>query len=372
MAKNKQTQIPLVSADGSATQPPFPGGWVLAIIAALEQFTGLEIELLISSRTKVRINNGDAITQTGREKLIDALTALVKRHFPAVASINDFARKYCVEYYDCWTVAVEIAPEWTRAFGYEPVSNGVLARALIRDLVLRLAYLESCNRALAQDTSLARQQPVFRADGPRALYASMLQSIQSIHGDSLEATAINLGTNDAQLRRIRRGEAVPTWVLLEEMAGPEMDVRLVAGVGWLDTLFHKLGQHEGSLGSEIFALAEIFFPAHAFALAEVGRKRGCLENVMKEVGNLLLHPGFDCVWRKLPSALWRAHLYNLQFARMPDLAHAYVQFGEEENERELNRFFDEAESKRGGSPFAWMDALRERNPALPFPNSPAS
>lgn len=368
MANKKQTQIPLVSSDGSTPQPPFPGGWVLAMFAALDHFLGKETELPIKDRTKVRINQGEAVKQATHKRLVDVLASLVGQHFPAVASVEGFARTYCDEYFRCWTVAVEIAPHWARGFGYETESSAILARALIRDLALRLAYLESCNRALTRDDSLAARPALFRFEGPRALHASMLQAIRQLHGDSLEATALGLSTNDSQLRRIRRGEAVPTWSLWEEIAGPEIDLRLLAGTGWLHTLMHRFGLNDGPVGAELFAMADAFFPSHAFALGQLRLQDVGFDDWMRTGKNLLLHPGFDLIWHKMPSALWRAHLYNLQFARMPDLAHAYVQFGRVENYRDLNGFFEVAEKNSKGCPYGWMDELRHRKTIIPFSN----
>ena len=85
---------------------------------------------------------------------------------------------------------------------------------------------------------------------------------------------------------------------------------------------------------------------------------------------LLLHPGFKTLYSEMPDALWRCHLYTLQFARIVDLAQAYHQFSTEVSDSPLEDVLHEAEHETDGSPYRWMDKLRLHKGVLPLP--PAS
>ena len=113
-------------------------------------------------------------------------------------------------------------------------------------------------------------------------------------------------------------------------------------------------------------MTEVFLSHHPRALADMD-----LAALATQGDRLLLHPGFELVWPKLPNALWRAHLYTLQYARMPDLAQAYVQFSTQENDRGLEGFLEVSERVSDGSPHHWMESLWQPNNLVPFkPNPP--
>jgi hypothetical protein len=359
----------MVSATGEATQPPFPGGWVLALFSTLEHFLGSADASPLSPRTRTRIRQGEEFNRQFLDELLARVASVLCTYFPVVCGINDFAAKYAREYFDCWIGSLQIAPDWTRAFGYEPGGSAILARALVRDLALRFAYLESLERALQADYSLSKPSSLFGHEGPGRLYAAMIREAQEAHGCSEAEMAGRLNSTDRQLRRIRSGKAAPSWALLQEFSGAGHDIRLVAGTGFIDALLHRFDLGGGALGAELFAMAERFFPAHTHALAEMEKRGITLLKLAQRGDNLLLHPGFESVWETMPSALWRAHVYTLKFASMPDLAHAYMQFGREENERELAQFFKAAEKRSDRCPHGWVNDLRRPNPVIVFPVS---
>jgi hypothetical protein len=381
MARHKLQQVLLVSADGT-TQPPFPGGWVLAIFEAVHNFAPEYVSkyrLPSSRRTHVRLKGGQPVKQSTYDEIETGLIALVSALFPTVAAINDFATKYVNEYFRLWRTAAEFAPRWVTAFGFQPERSGVLARTLLRDLVLRLCYLESCERALRGSLFSREELGLLRHDAPARVYAALITERARRQKLSMEKLAEDIGLYDEKIRRLKVGKVGPDWPLLKKLAISTANHRLLAGIGFIDVLLRKLGLTEAVLLLDIFRVAEVFLPAHRRALFNLhktlpsdlipGIQNGGTNQFAQIVAigdNLLLHPGFETVWPKMPDALWRAQLYTLRFASVVDLAQACLQYAEPENDRELTRFLDIAERKSDSCPFGWMDELRQPRNILPF------
>lgn len=122
MAKAKLQQIKL-SSGADATQPPFPGGWVLAIFDALSAFApALEAEhkLPSSPRTRDRINAAEAVKQRSYDEIEVKLVELLMALFPTVSSVNGFAQKYVDEYFRLWKQAAEWSPKFAQHLGFMP------------------------------------------------------------------------------------------------------------------------------------------------------------------------------------------------------------------------------------------------------------
>lgn len=365
MAKDKQTQIPLVSPDGT-TQPPFPGGWVLAIFDALHSFApacAARHRLPISPRAAVRIKNGEPVKKTTFDEIQDKLVDLVTTLFPAVSATKGFVAGYVDEYFRLWKSAANIAPHWATAFGFAPECSGVLSRALVRDLVLRLCYLESCDRMLDGSDFEDVELELLRNKSPTGVYTALIQTRKYRGKTSMEKLAEQLNlSDDTVLRRIKRGEELPKLPLLQALCPPDTDIRLLAGIGFIDAVTREIGFESNGVLGECLKATESFLVYHRHALSPEA-----LRIFIAHGKSLLLHPGFESVWIKLPDALWRAHLYNLQFARMSDLAQAYLQFAEPASDRHLTAFFQQAECESNGCPYHWMNKLRERSNGLAFP-----
>lgn len=365
MAKDKQTQIPLVATDGT-TQPPFPAGWVLAIFDALHTFApehAAQHCLPISRRTQVRIKSGESIKQSTydeiRNKLVDLITAL----FPVVSTTKGFAAEYVDEYFNLWKSAAEIAPHWAKAFGFEPECSAVLARALLRDLVLRLCYLESCERLLSNEPFDDGEFAFLRHSSPKQVYTELIRSKKYRDHLTMEKLAESLElSDDSALRRIKRGEEQPKLLLLRNLVPTDVPVRLLAAVGFLDDIAHQVGFGKNGMLKDCLKGAERVLTYHPISLPHEK-----LAAFIAEGRSLLLHPGFESVWQELPDALWRAHLHTLVFARMPDLAQAYLQFSAPDDDQELIDFLLSCEQQSGGSSFHWQEKLREPNNVVPFP-----
>ena len=386
MARHKLHQVPLVSADGT-TQPPFPGGWVLAIFEAVHTFApdyATKYRFPGSPRTRVRIKGGKSIKQGTYDGIETSLVELATALFPTVAVINGFAAKYVNEYFRLWKAAAEIAPHWVTALGFRPEQSGVLARTLLRDLVLRLCYLESCERALSGVPFDKEELGVLHHVDPAKVYAALITEQKLRRKLSTEELAGSLGLYEEKLRRLKQGKIVPELQLLRKLVAAAGNHRLLAGIGFMDVFQRELGLNEGILCADILCAAEVFFPAHQSALHNWrGTQLAGTTSKNQTVGlvpfaqfvtsgdNLLLHPGFETVWPKMPDALWRAHLNALQFARIVDLAQACFQFAGYGNDRDMTKFFEIAERKSDGCPHGWMDELRQPNNILSFPPSNA-
>lgn len=385
MARHKVSQIPLVSADGPP-QPPFPGGWVLAVFAAIDAFApelSARHRLPVSRQTEVRVKRGDGIKRTTYEGMETMLVRVVSALFPKVSAVNQFASKYVDEYFRLWKASIEIAPDWAQALGFEPIETGVLARALVRDLALRLCYLESCERALGGKAFEPSELDLLGHESPALAYAAVMAELKKSRRLTVPGLVRHTGVNEKKLRLIKNGRLPPCWPLLRSLAGQHQSHRVLAGVGFIDMLTRKLGLGAGQLPSEILCVAEALLPAHQAGLSmwradgTFAKYPGSSDNEQASFAhfaarkdNLLLHPGFDEVWARMPDALWRAHVYTLQYARVVDLAHAYFQFAEPKNDRKLTTFLDAAERTSGNSPHRWLDELQTRNNVVPYAGDP--
>jgi hypothetical protein len=239
-----------------------------------------------------------------------------------------------------------------------------LSRALSRDLVLRLGYLESCERMLDgadfEDAELA----LLRHASPTSVYTELIRNLKYREKVSMEKLVEQLNlSDDTVLRRIKRGEELPKFPLLRALSPPDTNNRLLAGIGFLDAVAREIGFESNGVLGECLKATETFLVHHRHVLSPDD-----LRIFIAHGNSLLLHPGFELLWSKLPDALWRAHLYNLRFARMSDLAQAYLQFAEPKSDHPLTVFFQKAEHESGGCPHHWMTKLRERSIVLPFTN----
>lgn len=380
MAKAKLHQIKLTSGN-IATQPPFPGGWVLAVFDALNAFapaTASRHRLPISQRTQERIKAAKAVKQRTYEEVEAKLIALVTALFPKVSAVNGFAKKYVDEYFRLWKQAAEFAPTWARCLGFEPGESHALGRALVRDLVLRLCYLEGCERRFNKQGFREAELAFLRHDSPPQVYQALTSEQARLQKISLEKLASRLKVTEKSLQRVKRGESLPSLKLLLDLKQPEAYHRLLAGIGFIDRLLRTLGLQESVLRNEFLAIAAAFFRFHPPALEAftgsiprttkggVVKFDACdFEHVAAFGDGLLLHPGFDGLWSEMPDALWRCHLYTLQFARIVDLAQAYYRFATEESDAPLEDVLRDAEHESDGCPYRWMDKLRPNKRDLP-------
>ena len=239
MARHKLQQVPLVSADGT-TQPPFPGGWVLAIFEAVHVFApecAAKHRLPGSRRTQDRIKAGESVKRSSYDEIDFRLVALVTALFPTVSVINGFAVKYVNEYFRVWKAAAEIAPHWVSALGFQSGQTGVLARALLRDFVLRLFYLESCERALRGEAFSSDELELLRHDAPAQVYAALIRERARRDKVSMEKLAEKLGFYDEKLRRLKAGKIASDWGLLRKLSGANANQRLLAGIGFTTAWF---------------------------------------------------------------------------------------------------------------------------------------
>ena len=385
MAKAKLRQIKLTSGD-DATQPPFPGGWVLAIFDALSFFApalAAKHQLPISQRTQERIKAAEAVKQRSYDEIETKLVEVITKLFRKVSAVNGFARKYVDEYFRLWKQAVEFAPIWAKNFGFKSSESQMVGRALVRDLILRLCYLESCERRLRRISFGEAELAFLRHGCPAQVYQALISEQAQPRKISQQKLAERLGVTDKSLLRVKRGVSLPSFKLLLDLKQPETGHRLLAGVGFVDELLKTLGLHKSVLRNEFLAIASVFFRNHPAALetftgtipsttksgdAEV---EACnFERFVALGDRLLLHPGFKTLYSEMPDALWRCHLYTLQFARIVDLAQAYCQFSTEVSDSPLEDVLLEAEHETDGSPYRWMVNLRLHKGVLPLP--PAS
>jgi hypothetical protein len=383
MAKTKLHQVPLVSATGP-TQPPFPGGWVLGVFDVIHGFAPAFAKvhrLPGTSRTGTgsRIKQGASINEASYQDLESILVRIITVLFPRTASVNQFAEKYVTEYFRLWSTSAKFAPIWVKALGFESAPSGVIARALIRDLILRLCYLESCERKLKSESFSEWELSLLKPDSLAHVYQALINARTKPRGVTLEALARKLGTNEKSLRRFKKGEYAPPLVHLFDLKQTGETHRLLVGIGFIDGLLRKLNLRDGALQTEILHVAESFLPRHRQSLDSfTGRilHQNTDETIRSEAhdfehyiaygDNLLLHPGFESVWAEPPYALWRAHLHSLRFACVLDLAQAYYQFSEPENDRPLESFFHQAERESAGCPHYWITKLGEPSTVLPF------
>ena len=386
MAKAKLHQIKL-TAGSSTAQPPFPGGWVLAIFDALNTYAPAFADkhrLPTKKRTQERIKAKSAkpVKQAHYDKIEAKLVEVITVLFPKVSSVNGFAQKYVDEYFRLWKIAAEIGPKWVASFGFKPGKPSVISRALVRDLVLRLCYLESCERKLNQQSFSEAELNYLGHDLPTQVYRVLISAATHQRKMSVEKLADFLKVTEKSLRRIKGGESLPPHKLLHELNPSDTGHRLLAGLGFIDQLLKQLGLHNSILRHEFLAAASVFFRYHPPILeafmgsitskTDLGDIRNEEYDFVKFIAygdHLLLHPGFHELWTEMPDALWRCHLHTLQFARNADLAQAYFQFATKSDDEPLEDFLHAAEQESGDSQHYWMAKLRQHNDEFPIPPS---
>jgi len=372
MARHKLQQVQLVSADGK-TQRPFPGGWVLAIFEAVNGFASdcaAKHRLATSPRTHVRLKGGQPVKQSTYDEIESKLVGLTTALFPNVSAVNGFAKKYVDEYFRLWKQAADWSPQLAKCLSFSPGSPSVLGRALVRDLMLRLCYLESCERKLGRMEFEEAELEFLQHDSPAQVYQALISDRARTEKLSQEELAEQLEANDRNLRSIKSGKRLPSVELLLALKRSGAGHRLLTGVGFVDHLLKALGFGEGGLRNEFIAIASVIFrhlpPAmnnfkgRVYGKTASGAVRSKLHNFEGFVGfgdHLLVHPGFNELYPEMPDALWRAHLHTLQYARFADLAKAYFQFARVDDDPDLTRFLDRAELNSDGCPDGWMAEL---------------
>lgn len=376
MAKAKLHQIKL-TAGSSTAQPPFPGGWVLAIFDTLNAYAPAFADkhrLPTKKRTQERIKAKSAkpVKQAHYDKIEAKLVEVITVLFPKVSAVNGFAQKYANEYFRLWKTAAEIGLKWATCFGFKPGKPSVISRALVRDLVLRLCYLESCERKLNQHPFPESELDHLGHDSPAQIYQGLISAAAKERKVSLEKLAEELVIgDDAILRRLKRGEKIPTYKLLRDLKASDTGHRLLAGLGFIDHLLKQLGLHKSILRHEFLAAASVFFRNYPPSLetfkgvitsksewGEIQNEECDFEGFIAFGDHLLLHPGSHELWTEMPDALWRCHLHTLQFASNADLAQAYFQFATKSDDEPLEDFLRTSEQESGNSGHHWMEKLR--------------
>jgi len=120
------------------------------------------------------------------------LGELITALFPRVAVVNGFAKKYVNEYFRLWKQAAEFAPAWVKCLGFEPGEPHMLGRALVRDLVLRLGYLESCERRLNKQGFCEAELAFLQHDSPPQVYRPLISEQMRLQKISQEKLAERL------------------------------------------------------------------------------------------------------------------------------------------------------------------------------------
>lgn len=387
MAKHKLNQVSLVT-DNRPAQPPFPGGWVLAIFGALSTYVpdfAQAQNLPGSDQTRGRIKRGKSVKQSTYDEMEAKLVSVVEALFPKVSKTSHCVEKYVKEYFGLWLTAAKCAPPWEAALGFDSGEPGVLARALLRDLVLRVCYLESAERALEGVGFSEGELSPLRHNSPAGVYEELIADQMKARALSQEKLAEELRITDRSLRRLKTGRAIPSLDQLRRLTPPDKCGRIIQGIGFIDHLLGALRLRGRAIFGEVLKAVEEFLPRHRAILESftgailekqkdgTHTERECrFREYIAHADHLLLHPGFESLHSSIPSSLWRCHLYALAFARMPDLARAYSRFSTAEHDRDLERFLDAAEREPDNSPFRWMNNLGERNNivSLPNPDSP--
>jgi len=185
MAKAKLSQFKLTQGDID-TQPPFPGGWVLAVFDALSVYApefAVRHKLPVSKRTQERIKADGRVNQDRYEEIEVGLVNLVTSFFPNVSVVNNFAQKYVDEYFRLWKQAAEYTPKWVECHGLSPTESTVIGRALVRDLILRLCYLESCERRLSGLQFDETEMAYLRHDYPAQAYQVLISAKTKLVGN---------------------------------------------------------------------------------------------------------------------------------------------------------------------------------------------
>ncbi len=355
MAKKRHRQVSL-----GAAQPPFPGGWVSALLRTVGDFAPELAErhdLPKRHRTLDRLEDvRSEVMESNYEKWRAVLVRIVTDLFPRVSRINGFAKKYVDEYFRLWAFSAEHAPRWVEIGGHPPASQQVLARALVRDLLLRLCYLESCERWFAGRTDTM----LLQCSSFRQFYELLIEQRQQVTGVTQEALAEELEQDARTLRQWKSGTRRPSWGQLCQLA-PGGDQRILGGVSFLDLLLRRLKLRRDPMADELIQVVGLFGRTHPAALnefcGEVPIKEGVSE--MRQVGfeefagfkgNLLLHPGWDRVHNAMPDSLWRVHVHALRFARPFELAQAYLRFATPESEQIFREILEQCELRGDGDP----------------------
>lgn len=385
MAKHKLRQVPLVSDEGPA-QPPLPGGWALAIFDALRSFAPALAEghqPRISDRTDDRIKKGSApVKQITYDDIEARLVEVIASLFPRTAQATKSIGKFVNEYFRLWTFSAEAAPLWAKIHGFQPSRSGVLARALVRDLVLRLCFLESCERKLSGKNFNEWELSLLNHDSPAHVYRTLISHQKLSRGLSQKALAKVAKIDEKALYRFRKGHQLPRFRQMLALKPKGEDHRMLGGIGFFDSLLRHLNLRDSDLPQELLAWTQLFLPTHREALDSfVGslpdesgngesRWKSCDFATFVSSGELLLLlPGLEEVLIRMPDTLLRCHLYALRFAQFMDLARAYYQFAEPGNERGLDNFLRTAENESDCCPYGWMNKLRENNNVLPIQKS---
>jgi transcriptional regulator with XRE-family HTH domain len=219
-----------------------------------------------------------------------------------------------------------------------------------------------------------------RHDCPAQVYRALISERMRLQKMSVVELASRLKATEKSLQRVKRGESLPSLKLLLGLKQPDAGHSLLAGIGFIDQLLKRLGLHRSVLRHEFLAIAAVFFRFHPPGLqAFTGRIPRTTESGVAEFhtldfehvaafgDGLLLHPGFDGLWSEMPDALWRCHLYTLQFARVVDLAQAYYQFATKDSDAALEDVLRVAEHESAGCHYRWLDKLRSNKGDLPLP-----
>lgn len=390
VATHKQRQVPLVSDHGPA-QPPLPGGWALAVFGAIETFApgfANEHRVDISRGTKTNINRGDTIKQSTyddqiEKKLVEIATALFPRTAATSRSMADFVN----EFFRLWTFSADAGATWAKIQGFTPAQSATLSRALVRDLMLRLCYLECCERKLQGEDFSEWELALSRKRSFPRIYRGLLEAEMQRRRWTQIGMGRKLKVDSRRLRGFMSGEAAPSFAMLCALRPSDECRRLLAGLGFCDALLRKLHLNDTALAQEILNVAKSFLPIHRGVLETFSGEILHAQNdgsILSEPRDLkgylaygqhiLIFPGFEeLIQRRVArTALWRCHLYALRFARMMDLAQAYYRFSDEAGEEALEEFLRNAERESGDCPYRWMENLRETNPVVAFPDGNGS
>ena len=383
MAKHKQRQVPLVSDTGPA-QPPLPGGWALAIVDAIDLFApgfARQNDLVLSRGTRTNINGGKTVKQSTYDEIERMLARIIASLFPRTALVSQCAAKYVNEFFRLWTFSAASAPTWARIHGFTAGESGMLSRALVRDLTLRLCYLESCERKLSHEGFSEWELASLKTGSLTRFYRGLIETQMRRRRLTQIGLGLKLAIDSRRFREFMTGASAPTLVQLQALCPKGESQRLVAGICFFDALLRRLGLNDTGLSNEILRTAKPLLPNHRACLdtfvgdilhpEEDGsiRHEPCgFEGFIAYGEHLLVHPGFDDLIRRktMRAALWRCHLYSLRFARVSDLAQAYYQFSDDDDDHPLEEMLRVSESESDGSPYGWMEKLNDKNPIVPF------
>jgi hypothetical protein len=385
MARHKLKQVPLVSDSGPA-QPPLPAGWALAVFGAIEvcapAFTGRH-RMEISRGTKTIIKRGDPIKQSTYDvqierKLVEIAAAL----FPRTAATSQCVADFVKEFFRLWTFSAESGSTWAKIQGFTPAQSATLSRALVRDLVLRLCYLECCERKLRNADFREWEVALLRKRSFTRIYRDLLEEAMQRRRRTQIGLSLLLGVDARRLRGFMNGESVPSLEILGNLRSSGECGRLLAGLSFFDTLLRKLRLNDTGLEQEVLSAARSILPLHRTVLEAfsgeilhagkgdfIRRETRDFAGYVAYGQHLLIFPGFEeLIQRKvMRSALWRCHLYALRFATMAELGQAYYQFSDEADDEALDDFLRTAEQESGACLYRWMEKLRERNSVQSFP-----